>query len=159
MTTAKIGLKNLATEDTLKELSGKFDNGVTVDVSPVLDAIADGTQKAQMVDAEGNNIPLATSTKQSDGSQKGQLVDEQGRNIRLQVATFGVVSGLGEDDFSLDNDHPFLVKNDNEEPTTLEVMPAGGDSYVETTFAVGWNPELVIAIKTNESAGNLVWGY
>lgn len=93
------------------------------------------------------------------GKVKTQLVDTEGRSVRLQLPNFGHVVGLGEADFTMEDSLPFLIKNDNEESVTLEVIPAGGEDYVETIFAVGWNPEIVKAIKTTQSGGSLLWGW
>ena len=74
------------------------------------------------------------------------------------------VSVMGEIDLSAANfqmDRGFLIKNDGDEQVTLEVtllsMPE--DSFVETKFDPGWNPELVRVIKQNNASLNLKYGY
>jgi hypothetical protein len=76
-----------------------------------------------------------------------------------QVSKFGGITGLDEGDFVLSDGAAFLVKNDNDEAVTLEVLPVKGTAWVETKFAPGWNPELVWQIKQNATATNLLWGY
>lgn len=86
-----------------------------------------------------------------------------GRVTIPQITNFGAVTNLDTADFTLTGNEIFVVKNDNEAAVTLEVMPADGDAYVSTSFAPGWNMELVKAIKTNTTItsterGNLKWG-
>lgn len=79
--------------------------------------------------------------------------------VNIQVSKFGAVTNLESANFDLANDHPFLIKNDGTETVTLEVMPLHGTDYVSTKFAVGWNPEIVKAIKKTSGGGTLLWGY
>jgi len=146
----------------------------------ISDQQKDASQKAQVVTAGGVNVDFATASKQdeqttaletidavldaiagkqSDATQKTQIVNPDGAVVRMQVPNFGIIADLASADFSLPDNVPFLLKNDNPTDVILEVMPAGGNSYVETNFGQGWNPELIKAIKTNVDGGSLLWGY
>lgn len=73
----------------------------------------------------------------------------------LQVAYIGEVSSTP---FKLDLG--FCVKNDGEDPVDLEVNLIGMDPgvYVTTSFAPGWNPEIVREIKSG-TVTNIKYGY
>lgn len=73
-----------------------------------------------------------------------------------QIGTMGTIDLT--DDFSIERKY-FLVKNDGSEDVTLEVKLANTDEWVETTFYVGWNVELVKAIKAKNGSFNLKYGY
>jgi len=110
----------------------------------------------RLLTTEQNSATINTSL--TSGAQKTQVV--AGSNtVSLQVPNFGAVTDLETDNFSLPDDAPFVIKNDNDEPVTLEVIPAGGSAFVETVMAVGWNPEIVKEIKTTAGGGSLLWGY
>lgn len=83
----------------------------------------------------------------------------QHAEVSLQVSKFAVVTNLASANFTLTNNQPFLIKNDNTEAVTLEVIPYNGTAYVATVFQVGWNPEIVKAIKKTSGGGTLLWGY
>lgn len=57
--------------------------------------------------------------------------------------------------------YPSNIKNDGDEPVTLEVClwNMSDDEFVETVFDVGWNPEIVKAIKKKNGTLNIKWGY
>ena len=80
-----------------------------------------------------------------------------GAIVSTQFAVMGEISFTGDSSFSLDNGAGFLIKNDGEASVELEVrlekMPA--DEFVETNFAVGWNPEIVKEIKKPSSTTGL----
>ncbi len=79
-----------------------------------------------------------------------------------QIGKMGTVDGLTEGDFSLPDGQPFNVKNDGTQAVTLSVQLAGMDDgdFVETSFEVGWNPEIVRAVKQSSLSGlDLKWGY
>jgi hypothetical protein len=74
----------------------------------------------------------------------------------------GIIDNLPNENFSLADGQNFNVKNDGTQSLTLQVqlaaMPEG--EFVETTFEVGWNPEIVKTVKqTSLSSSNLKWGY
>ena len=78
----------------------------------------------------------------------------------VQIAVMGEITGLSSGDYT--NGNAFQIKNDGDEPVTLEVnlwkMAPG--QYVETVFDVGWNPEIVRSIRQNTTAGlNLKYGF
>lgn len=74
-----------------------------------------------------------------------------------QIGTMGVIDLT--DDFSIERKY-FLVKNDGSDDVTLEVKLANTDEWIETTFYVGWNVELVKAIKAKTNTSyNLKYGY
>lgn len=70
----------------------------------------------------------------------------QGTNYAPQITRMKAVTG------NYKQNVPFLVKNDSEDDIRLEVKFDGSDEYIETTFYVGWNPEVIIEIK-NAPAG------
>ena len=81
-----------------------------------------------------------------------------------QVSLWAAITDLGTADFTLSGNKVFVIKNENEDAVSLEVMPADGTAYVATKFYPGWNMELVKAVKTNTTltAGelaNLKYGY
>lgn len=74
----------------------------------------------------------------------------------------GKVEGLSKGNFALPDGYNFQIKNDGIQPVTLQVRLARMEQgeFIETTFNVGWNPEIVIEIKaTSLSCINLKWGY
>lgn len=81
--------------------------------------------------------------------------------MSLQIGTMGVIENLATEDYV--NNKCVQIKNDGDDAVMLEVclaaMPEG--TWVETRFEVGWNPEIVKAIKHNASAAsyNLKYGY
>jgi len=125
---------NPATEETFSQISEK-----------IADAATEAT--LQML-----------RDSQTSGAQKSQIVNPDGEIVRLQVSNFGILD-ISESDFSFENNRPFLLKNDNNASVTLEVMPAGGDEYIETVFGIGWNPEVIISVKAKALGGSLLWGY
>lgn len=79
-----------------------------------------------------------------------------------QVAMFDTITDLGTADFTLPEGMAFLIKNEGTTDVTLEVIPAASEleTYQPVKFSPGWNPELVRAIKTNESTlPTLKYGY
>lgn len=83
---------------------------------------------------------------------------------RAGTAESSQVSKMGVLDISNSNfksDLGFCIKNDGDEPVTLEVclweMPDG--EFVETVFDCGWNPEIVKCVKQQEGDFNIKWGY
>lgn len=92
----------------------------------------------------------------------GDNTTRSGENISAQIAKMGVVEGLQNGDFSLKDGNNFQIKNDGVQPVTLQVQLAGMDdgNIIETTFEIGWNPEIVKRIKATSLSGiNLKWGY
>lgn len=73
-----------------------------------------------------------------------------------QIGTMGEIDLTN--DFSISRKY-FLVKNDGEDDVTLEVKLANTDEWIETTFYVGWNVELVKAVKAKTGTYNLKYGY
>ena len=53
----------------------------------------------------------------------------------------------------------FLIKNDSDEPVELEVrlVNMAENEYVTTSFAPGWNPEIVREIKSG-TITDIKWG-
>lgn len=85
-----------------------------------------------------------------------------GEMVSAQIGKMGVISGLQESDFSLPDGQCFNVKNDGTQPIALQVQLAGmpNGEFIETTFEVGWNPEIVRVVKqTSLSNINLKYGY
>ena len=82
--------------------------------------------------------------------------------VSAQIAKMGAITGLQDKDFSLPDGSFFNIKNDGIRPVTLQVqlqgMPKG--ETIETTFDVGWNPEIVKVVKQTSIVNlNLKWGY
>jgi hypothetical protein len=75
----------------------------------------------------------------------------------------GVIGGLKDGDFKLQDGSGFNIKNDGANPVTLSVQLAAmkEGEFIETIFDTGWNPEIVKAIKkTGTDTGvTLKWGY
>lgn len=87
-----------------------------------------------------------------------------GEMVSPQIAKMGTITGLTTTNFKLPDGNSFQIKNDSFAPVTLEVKLASmsdNDDFVATSFAVGWNPEIVREIKANASHTNvsLKWGY
>ena len=85
-----------------------------------------------------------------------------GCQVSEQIGKMGAINTLQNGKFSLPDGQIFNIKNDGDEAVQLEVQLAGMDDneFITTTFEVGWNPEIVKAIKS-ESVENLdlKWGY
>lgn len=85
-----------------------------------------------------------------------------GEMVSAQVANFGEIDALAltQGNFQLQTGGAFLIKNEGTEPIRLCVKPAAGsdEKFVETTFDVGWNPELIREIKAT-SLSNLKLKY
>lgn len=82
--------------------------------------------------------------------------------VSAQIGKMGVITNLTNANFALADGQCFNVKNDGLQPVKLEIQLAGmqDGEFVETTFEVGWNPEIVKAVKqTSLSSTNLKWGY
>lgn len=77
----------------------------------------------------------------------------------MQVSKFGSVTNLASANFELSDNQPFLVKNENDDAVTLEVLPLFGTTWVNVKFYAGWNPEIVLKIKKSSGGGTLLWGY
>lgn len=85
-----------------------------------------------------------------------------GEQISAQIAKMGVIDGLQNGDFLLQSGNAFQIKNDGVQPVKLQVQLAGMDegNFIETTFEIGWNPEIVKKVKATSLSGiNLKWGY
>lgn len=72
---------------------------------------------------------------------------------RLQVT---VVKDIPAGNFSLTV--PFVIKNNTEDPITVEILPIGQSDYISTILSPGWNPEIVIGVK-NVTDKTLQYGY
>lgn len=85
-----------------------------------------------------------------------------GEYVSPQIGKMGVIDGLANANFTLPDGQAFNIKNDGVQPVKLSVQLAAmndGD-FIETTFEVGWNPEIVKAVKqTSLSVINLKFGY
>lgn len=85
-----------------------------------------------------------------------------GEMVSAQIGKMGVIDQLQTKNFSLVDGQCFNVKNDGTQPVALQVQLAGMNDgeFVETKFEVGWNPEIIKAVKqTSLSSINLKWGY
>ncbi len=85
-----------------------------------------------------------------------------GEQVSAQIGKIGVIDGLSDKNFMLNDGQCFNIKNDGTQPVTLSVQLArmkDGD-FIETQFECGWNPEIVKAVKQTSLSGiNLKWGY
>ena len=82
-----------------------------------------------------------------------------GSIVSAQIGRMGEVS-LTNGPFRLPNNVPFNIKNDGEDPVELVVCldkMADGE-YITTSFAPGWNPEIVREIKSG-TVTNIKYGY
>lgn len=82
-----------------------------------------------------------------------------GDSTSLQPGNFGDITNLNNEDFEIPGGVPFQVKNEGATDVWLDVIPSSGSEFVPTLFYVGWNPEIVKAVKKNANALNLKWGY
>ncbi len=85
-----------------------------------------------------------------------------GEMVSAQIGKMGVITNLTNANFALADGQCFNVKNDGLQPVKLQIQLAGmaDGEFIETTFEVGWNPEIVKAVKqTSLSSINLKWGY
>ena len=83
-----------------------------------------------------------------------------GSVVSAQIGRMGAIS-FTDGEFRLPNNTPFNIKNDGEDAVKLEVTldkMAEGD-WIETSFAPGWNPEIVRAVKEPEGTVDLKYGY
>lgn len=82
--------------------------------------------------------------------------------VSAQIEKMGVITNLTNANFALADGQCVNVKNDGLQPVKLQIQLAGmaNGEFIETTFEVGWNPEIVKAVKqTSLSSINLKWGY
>ena len=82
-----------------------------------------------------------------------------GSIVSAQIGRMGVIE-FSDGVFRLPNNSGFNIKNDGEEPVTLEVTldkMAEGD-FVETKFDTGWNPEIVRVVKEPASEVDIKYG-
>ena len=85
-----------------------------------------------------------------------------GEMVSAQIGKMGVITNFTNANFALADGQCFNVKNDGLQPVKLQIQLAGmaDGEFIETTFEVGWNPEIVKAVKqTSLSSINLKWGY
>lgn len=84
------------------------------------------------------------------------MENRAGTEQSLQISKMGIIKL--DKDFDLQGSG-FNIKNDGAKPVTLKVKLDMMGEYIETRFAVGWNPEIVVSIKQPESSGlDLKWG-
>lgn len=83
-----------------------------------------------------------------------------GDMVSPQIGRMGVID-CSSGDFRLSNGQSFNIKNDGDEDVVLNVQLASmtDDDFIETTFATGWNPEIVKCVKQSDASTNLKWGY
>ncbi len=83
-----------------------------------------------------------------------------GDMVSPQIGRMGVID-CSAGDFRLANGQSFNIKNDGDDDVVLQVQLASmaDDDSVETTFATGWNPEIVRCVKQSDASVNLKWGY
>lgn len=78
------------------------------------------------------------------------------------ISRMGVINNLQNADFELRDGQPFFIKNDGYKDVELQVRLIGMavGEFINTTFAVGWNREVVKEIRqTPLSYLNIKWGY
>jgi len=85
-----------------------------------------------------------------------------GEMVSSQIGKLGIIDNIQNSNFSLPTGQCFNIKNDGLQSIKLQVQLAGmaDGEFIETTFDVGWNPEIVKVVKQT-SLTNLVikWGY
>lgn len=77
------------------------------------------------------------------------LINKLGEYCSPQVSYLEDVNGTYE------SKSPFVVKNNNDDPVWVEIIPASQKEYIKTLIDPGWNPELCIGVK---GASNLQIG-
>jgi hypothetical protein len=77
-----------------------------------------------------------------------------------QISKMGYITNVSSDDFTIENENIFLIKNEGDEPVSLDVVLSGDrNTVINVLFYPGWNPELVRVIKqTSANVSNLKWG-
>lgn len=82
-----------------------------------------------------------------------------GSIVSAQIGRMGEIE-FTDGVFRLPENKGFNIKNDGEDPVKLEVtldkMAEG--AFVETSFAPGWNPEIVRVVKEPEGTVDIKWG-
>ena len=89
-------------------------------------------------------------------------ITRSGEMVYAQIGKMGVIDNLNNADFVLNDGQCFNIKNDGVQPVKLNIQLAGMDAgeWIETTFEIGWNPEIIKAVKKTSLSGiNLKWGY
>lgn len=87
-------------------------------------------------------------------------ITRSGEMASPQIGKMGQIDNLQTNDFSLQDGQVFNIKNDGVQPVKLQVQLAAMDDFIETTFEVGWNPEIVRAVKQTSLNGiNLKYGF
>lgn len=78
--------------------------------------------------------------------------------MSIQVSQIGAID-ISSADFTLPNNAPFLIKNNNEDAVSIEVKPIDNDNFVATTIpGNSWEPILVKAVKAQTGVSNLQYG-
>ncbi len=89
-------------------------------------------------------------------------ITRSGEQISPQIGKMGSITELNVRSFHLPDGQAFNIKNEGAAPIKLHVQLSGVEDgvFVETTFFLGWNPEIVKAVKKQDvSDYNLKWGY
>ena len=79
------------------------------------------------------------------------------------IARFGPITDLDQKDFQMEGGQRFYIKNTNDEPIDLFVIPGSpyieNPEFVKTRFYPGWNNEVVLAVKkTDDEITGLLFG-
>lgn len=84
-----------------------------------------------------------------------------GEMVSAQIAKMGVIDKLDVSSFKLKGGHSFNIKNEGGAPVILQVKLAAMDEFISTSFAPGWNPEIVREVKQDVSLASveLKYGY
>lgn len=84
-----------------------------------------------------------------------------GEAVVFDINYFGVIEDLDTTNFTLKPGRGFKIKNDGDSAVTLEVRTTRMEegSFIETKFDTGWNPEVILEIKSTETEVDLKWGY
>lgn len=89
-------------------------------------------------------------------------ITRSGEMVSAQIGKMGTIDNLTSENFQLADGQCFNIKNDGVQPVKLNIQLAGmeSDEWIETTFEIGWNPEIIKAVKKTSLSGiNLKWGY
>ena len=79
--------------------------------------------------------------------------------VSMQIARMGEIA-FTNGKFSLPGELGFNIKNDSDEPVSVEVrldMMSEGET-ITTTFEPGWNPEIVKEVIQPSGTVDLKWG-
>lgn len=76
------------------------------------------------------------------------IKDKTGRSIDFQPTELIEISNLDSENFTIENNAPFLIKNDGDD-IFLDVKLLNMTEFINTRFHQGYNEDVVIEIKSD----------